>query len=117
MNNVRIKDYLYIEAGDIDCDTEIINNKEIYIPDMYILWFKYHDTEFKATFHVTNLLHTYLFSPTSLETTGDLMASFEEQLEDKFVINSILSYIKDLWNNYVLDNNKYNYLGQIINKK
>ena len=45
------------------------------------------------------------------------MASFKEQLEDKFVINSILSYIKDLWNNYVLDNNKYNYLGQIINKK
>ena len=26
------------------------------------------------------------------------MASFKEQLEDKFVINSILSYIKDLWN-------------------
>jgi hypothetical protein len=46
------------------------------------------------------------------KTEGDLLTSFEEQLEEDEVIDSILECIEHLWNK-TFTNNKYDYLGYV----
>lgn len=116
MCEVRIKDYLYITDDDINnFDIEIDNGKEVYIPKSYQLWFRYHDTDITAAFTINDLRKAKdgnILDSSYSETEGDLLTSFEEQLEEDEVIDSILECIEHLWNK-TFTNNKYDYLGYV----
>ena len=85
------------------------------IPTSYLLEFKFHDEDFVAGFTTKDLKAAQngetLYSCYA-ETESDLLDSFESKLEDEEVATEVLSYCKNIWEDYATNEGIYNYLGE-----
>ena len=80
-------------------------------PIAYELVFKFYGTDVTAYILAKELQNDAEGTFTSVETTGELMASFEEVLEDNdYFKDKVQKVCKECWENE-LDSNDYDYQG------